>query len=123
MHATPGSTPIATAAIDLAKDVFKLAFADAQGQLVERRRLSRNAFAKTFDNAPPLRLVTEACGTAHYWARRFQRRGHTVTLLPAHAVRPYVLGNKTDRTDAAGLLEADRCGAICRLPAFSANLN
>ena len=116
MHATPDAVRIATVAIDLAKDVFELAFADAQGQLVERRRLSRNAFAKTFDNAPPLRLVMEACGTAHYWARRFQRRGHAVTLLPAHAVRPYVLGNKTDRTDAAGLLEADRCGAIHPVP-------
>lgn len=78
--------------------------------------MSRNAFAKIFDNAPPLRLVTEACGTAHYWARRFQSRGHTVTLLPAHEVRPYVLGNKADRTDAAGLLEADRCGAIRPVP-------
>lgn len=116
MHATPDSTRIATVAIDLAKDVFELAFADAQGHLVERRRLSRSAFAKAFDNVPPRRLVMEACGTAHHWARRFQRGGHAVTLLPAHAMRPYVRGNKTDRNDAAGLLEADRCGAICPVP-------
>lgn len=116
MHATPDSTRIATVAIDLAKDVFELAFADAQGQLVERRRLTRRAFAMAFDNVPPRRLVMEACGTAHYWARRFQRGGHAVTLLPANAVRPYVRGNKTDRTDAAGLLEADRCGAIHPVP-------
>ena len=116
MHATPDSSRIATVAIDLAKDVFELAFADAQGQLVERRRLSRAAFAKTFDNASPLRLVMEACGSAHHWARRFQRRGHAVTLLPAHAVRPYVRGNKTDRADAAGLLEADRCASIRPVP-------
>lgn len=31
MHATPGSPPIATVAIDLAKDLFELAIADAQG--------------------------------------------------------------------------------------------
>ena len=55
MHATPDSSRIATVAIDLAKDVFELAFADAQGQLVERRRLSRAAFAKTFGSASPLR--------------------------------------------------------------------
>jgi len=37
-------------------------------------------------------------------------------LLPAHVVRPYVRGNKTDRTDAAGLLEAERCAAIRPVP-------
>lgn len=53
----------------------------------------------------------EACGSAHYWARRFTRQGHAVRLLPARDVRPYVRRNKTDRTDAAGLIEADRRGA------------
>lgn len=37
MHAT-------TVAIDLAKDVFELAFADAEHRIVERKRLSRRAF-------------------------------------------------------------------------------
>ena len=73
-------------------------------------------FASTFDNAPPLRLVMEARGTVHDWARRFQHRGHAVTLLPADAVRPYVLGNETDRTDAAGSPKSDRCGAIRLVP-------
>lgn len=54
----------------------------------------------------------EACGSAHHWARVFQAQGHAVRLLPARDVRPYVRGNKTDRADAAGLLEADRCGQI-----------
>ena len=44
------------------------------------------------------------------------RLGHQVVLLPAHDVRPYVRRNKTDRTDAAGLLEADRCGDIRPVP-------
>jgi transposase len=54
----------------------------------------------------------EACGSAHHWARVLQAQGHQVRLLPARDVRPYVRGNKTDRADAAGLLEADRCGQI-----------
>ena len=116
MHATPKSALPATVAVDLAKDVFELAFADAAGHIVQRRRLSRSAFASVFDNDAPLRIVMEACGSAHHWARRFQRGGHAVTLLPALAVRPYVRGNKTDRTDAAGLLEAARCGAIRPVP-------
>lgn len=105
MHAT-------SVAIDLAKDVFELAFADMQGRIVERKRLSRGAFARCLVNRPPLRVVMEACGSAHYWARVFQAQGHAVRLLPARDVRPYVRGNKTDRADAAGLLEADRCGQI-----------
>lgn len=105
-----------TVAIDLAKDVFELAFADRQGRIVGRQRLGRSAFARAFGNRTPLRIVMEACGSAHYWARRFRRSGHVVVLLPAHAVRPYVRRNKTDRTDAAGLLEADRCGGIQPVP-------
>lgn len=116
MHATPKSTVASTVAIDLAKEVFELAFADADGHIIERRRLNRSAFAKAFDNRAPLRMIMEACGSAHYWARRFTRSGHPVELLPAHDVRPYVRRNKTDRTDAAGLLEAARCDSIRPVP-------
>lgn len=116
MHATPKSASVTTVAVDLAKDVFELAFADADARILERRRLTRSAFSKAFDNQRPLRLVMEACGSAHYWARRFARLGHAVELLPAHDVRPYVRRNKTDRTDAAGLLEAARCESIRRVP-------
>jgi transposase len=105
MHAT-------TVAIDLAKEVFERAFADTQGRMIERKRLSRSAFSRCLSNRPPLRVVMEDCGSAHHWARVFQAQGHRVRLLPARDVRPYVRGNKTDRADAAGLLEADRCGQI-----------
>ena len=105
-----------TVAIDLAKEVFELAFADDRGRVVERKRLSRRAFARALEQRPPLRVLMEACGSAHYWARRFQRLGHAVRLLPARDVRPYVRGNKTDRNDVAGILEADRCGDIAGVP-------
>jgi transposase len=109
MHAT-------TVAVDLAKEVFELAFADADYRIVQRKRLSRRTFAQTLGNCGPLRIVMEACGSAHYWARRFSTQGHSVRLLPARDVRPYVRRNKTDRTDAAGLLEADRCAQIESVP-------
>lgn len=108
-----------TVAIDLAKDVFELAFAERAGRIAGRKRLSRRAFATCLVNRPPLEVVMEACGSAHYWARRFQAQGHTVRLLPARDVRPYVRGNKTDRTDAAGLIEAARCGQIDDVPVKS----
>ena len=103
-------------AIDLAKDVFELAFADAAGRIVERKRLKRTPFSQCLQSRAPLRIVMEACGSAHAWARRFARLGHCVELLPAQHVRPYVRRNKTDRADAAGLLEAARCGDIHSVP-------
>ena len=109
MHAT-------TVAIDLAKDVFELAFADPAGRILERKRLNRRAFSRVMENRPPLTVVMEACGSAHYWGRRFQAQGHTVRLLPARDVRPYVRRNKTDRADAAGLIEAARCQQIADVP-------
>lgn len=105
-----------TVAIDLAKEVFELAFADAQGRVIERKRLSRKTFARVMEQRPPLRVLMEACGSAHYWGRRFQRQGHAVRLIPARDVRPYVRGNKTDRNDVAGMLEADRCADIAEVP-------
>jgi transposase len=105
-----------TVAIDLAKEVFELAFADARGRVIGRKRLGRKPFARALEQQPPLRVLLEACGSAHYWARRFQRQGHAVKLLPARDVRPYVRGNKTDRHDVAGMLEADRCADIAGVP-------
>jgi transposase len=109
MHAT-------TVAIDLAKDVFELGFADASHRVFERKRLSRKSFAHCLDNRPPLRVVMEACGSAHYWGRRFEALGHQVLLFPPRDVRPYVRRNKTDRTDVAGMLEVDRCADIRSVP-------
>jgi hypothetical protein len=53
----------------------------------------------------------ESCGSAHYWGRRIEGLGHRVVLLPPHQVKPYVRRNKTDRTDAKGILEASRSSA------------
>ena len=54
-----------TVAIDLAKDVFELAFGNADFRIVERKRLSRAAFAGCLSNRAPLDVVMEACGSAH----------------------------------------------------------
>jgi transposase len=119
MNATPKSAAAAIVAIDLAKDVFELAFADTQHRVVDRQRPSRAKFPRLLENRAPLTVLMEACGSAHYWARRFQRLGHHVILLPPHQVKPYVLRRKTDRTDADGLLEAARCAAIRPVPVKS----
>jgi len=97
-----------TVAIDLAKDVFEVALADAHHRMTKRMRLSRDDFALLPQSLSPTTVVMEACATSHYWARVFQEAGHTVKLLPAHYVRPYRKRNKTDRADAAALIQAAR---------------
>jgi len=102
-----------TVAVDVAKDVFEIAIAHRSGRVDERKRLTRRQFAQYVDALPDgTSVVMEACGTAHYWGRRCMARDLTVRLLPPQYVRPYVRRNKTDRSDAEGLLEANRCGGI-----------
>lgn len=103
---------IATIAVDLAKTVFELAAADGNGKIVERRRLSRAQFERYFENRECAHVVMEACGSAHYWGRRFEAQGMRVSLLPPHYVRAYVRRNKTDSADAMALLEAARASDI-----------
>ena len=86
-----------TVAVDLAKNVFELAVADGQWRIVERHRLNRARFSRFFVHRPLCQVVMEACGSAHYWARRIRAEGHSVRLLPAHDVKRYVGRSKTDR--------------------------
>ncbi len=106
-------------AVDIAKTVFDLAVSEEPGRVALRRRLSRGAFSLYFAQLPASTVVMEACGMAHYWARELQKLGHTVVLLPPHQVRPYVTRNKTDRTDAKGILEAYRNADIRPVPVKS----
>src|SRR5580700_6701430 len=105
-----------TVAVDLAKNVFELAVADREWHIVERHRLNRARFARFFVHRPPCQVVMEACGSAHHWARRLVAEGHAVRLLPAHYVKPYVGRSKTDRADAAALIEAARSSQIRAVP-------
>ena len=55
---------------------------------------------------PPLLIGMEACGGAHYWARRFREQGHEVKLMAPQFVKPYVKSNKNDMRDAEAIAEA-----------------
>lgn len=102
--------------VDLAKSIFEVAVSDRPGHVSRRERLPRAQFINFFAQHPQAKVVMEACGSAHYWARRISSLGHEVLLLPPHHVRPYVRRNKTDRTDAKGLLEASRNEDIHPVP-------
>lgn len=101
-----------TVAIDLAKSVFEIAVADGNWRIIERRRLSRLQLERYLGTRSVSHVVMEACASSHHWARWLRGRGIRVSLLPAQYVRAYVRRDKTDRTDAAALLEAVRCGEI-----------
>ena len=103
-------------AVDIAKEVFEVGISDRPGRVARRRRLVRNEFLESFAQLPPATVVMEACGSAHFWARRIEELGHVVVLLPPQYVRPYVVRNKTDRKDVNGLLEAFRNEQIRPVP-------
>lgn len=55
---------------------------------------------------PACLIGVEACGSAHYWARKLQAFGHKVKLMAPQFVKPYVKTNKNDVADAEAICEA-----------------
>jgi|GEM_PF-4389951 len=45
----------------------------------------------------------KACGSAHHWARKLGEFGHTIKLMTAQFVKPYVKTNKNDMADAESI--------------------
>jgi transposase len=94
---------ITTIGIDLAKNVFQIHGADRHGKVVLRKQLRRDQVAPFFANLQPCLVGLEACGGAHYWARKLQALGHTVRLMAPQFVKPYVKSNKNDVADAEAI--------------------
>lgn len=97
---------IAMIGLDVAKNVFQVHGADAEGRVVLRKRLRRNQVAEFFANLPPCLVGLEACCGSHYWSRVLSRSGHTVRLIAPQFVKPYVKSNKNDANDAEAICEA-----------------
>jgi transposase len=97
---------ITTVGMDLAKQVFQVHGVDAQGNAVLRKKLERSKVLEFFVNLPPCLIGMEACGSAHYWARKLQAMGHVVKLMAPQFVKPYVKTNKNDAADAEAICEA-----------------
>lgn len=92
--------------LDIAKSVFQAHGVDRAGHKCLARKLRRQQVLPFFANLKPCLIGVEACGGAHYWARKLQALGHTVKLIPAQYVKPYVKTNKNDALDAEGICEA-----------------
>lgn len=97
---------ISIVGLDIAKQVFQVHAADAEGRRVAQVRLRRAQVLDFFRELPPCLVGMEACATAHHWARELIALGHEVKLMPPAYVKPYVKRNKTDAADAEAIAEA-----------------
>ena len=89
--------------LDIAKHVFQMHSVNMGTGEIVNVQIKRAKVAEHFANLSPCLVAIEACGGAHHWARELSTLGHTVRLLHAKIVRPFVSGNKTDATDARAI--------------------
>lgn len=97
---------VITIGLDLAKHVFQLHGADATGQLLFRKRVTRSKLIGFLAAQPRCIVAMEACASAHYWAREIGKLGHCVRLIPPAYVKPFVKRQKNDAADAEAICEA-----------------
>jgi transposase len=105
-----------TYGLDIAKNVMQLHWVEAETGEIGRKKLARAKLAAYFAQLKPVRIVMEACGSAHHWARVLGGLGHQVELLPAAQVRPFVRSHKDDAADARAVWVAAQHGDIRRVP-------
>jgi error-prone DNA polymerase len=93
--------------LDTAKSVFQVHGVDATGRAALKRKLRREEVVPFFEKQAACKVVLEACGAGHHWARVLAGLGHEAKLVAPEAARPFVKrGKKNDAADAAALCEA-----------------
>ena len=93
--------------VDLSKESFQTVLVEGSKE-VSNKSLSRIRFVRWLSKQKPSLVALEACGSAHFWARKARSFGHEVVILPAKAVAPYRQGHKTDKNDALAIAIACR---------------
>jgi transposase len=89
--------------LDIAKKVFQLHTVDMDTGEIVNVQIKRAKVVEHFANRKPCLIAIEACGSGHHWARELRALGHSMRLIHAKVVRPFVSGNKTDATDARAI--------------------
>src|SRR5260221_13960202 len=95
-----------TIGLDIAKQVFQAHGADAAGDVLFRKRITRAKLIAFLAAQPPCIVAMEACAGAHYWAREIGKLGHRVRLIAPAYVKPFVKRQKNDAADAEAICEA-----------------
>ena len=90
----------------LAKNIFQLHGVDNNECCIYKKQLNKAQLIETLSNFSPCIIGIEACGGAHYWARKLNTMGHTVKIMAPQFVKPYVKNNKNDMNDAEAICEA-----------------
>ena len=91
---------VTTIGLDIAKQVFQAHGADAAGQVLFRKRITRGKLIAFLAAQSPCIVAMEACAGAHYWAREISKLGHSVRLMAPAYVKPF------DAADAEAVCEA-----------------
>jgi transposase len=91
--------------VGLAKNVFQLHGAAADGSVVFRKKLTRVQFHKFMLGHPACIVAMEACGSSHHWARAMTQQGHDPQLIAPRYVKPFVKRHKNDAADAEAIVE------------------
>lgn len=92
--------------VDLAKRIFQVHGAAADGAVVFRKKLTRGQFLAFLVKLPRCIVAMEACATSHFWGREVAKLGHAVRLIPPIYVKPFVKRQKNDAADAEAIAEA-----------------
>lgn len=95
-----------TITIDLAKEVFQVAVFNKFGKIIANKAMSAKNMQHLVIQHPEACIYMEACGSAHYWERRFTQQGRQAKLIPPHLVAKYRNGNKSDKNDTLAIYEA-----------------
>jgi transposase len=92
--------------IELGKTLFHLVGLDRTGQVVVRKKRSRNQLVAYTARIQVEVIGMEACNGSHFLGRVLREQGHNVKLMPAQYVKPYVKTNESDYLDAEAIAEA-----------------
>jgi transposase len=92
--------------VDIGKNIFHIVGVDAAGAPIQRVRCRRETLIQFFQRAAPALVGMEACPGSQWLARKIQSCGHTVKIVPAQFVKPYLKSNKNDTLDAEAIAEA-----------------
>ena len=93
--------------VDIGKNVFHVVGLDPAGHHpIQKATFRRDTVLQFFEGATPTIVGIEACPGSPWLARKLQGFGHTVRIVAAKFVEPFVKSNKSDIIDAEAIAEA-----------------
>ena len=76
--------------VDIAKHVFQVHGARADGSVAFCNKLSRGKLLSFLALQPRCVVAMEACAGSHHWGREIEALGHQVRLIAPAYVKPFV---------------------------------